>query len=88
MSFEIGDVAIAINCKVNHVGREVEILSPLELRKTTFDIKPLPHYKVRFDDGEVGYAEPSQLKKKYDGNSLSTWGECAWQPKELEILDV
>ena len=58
------------------------------MHKTFFDPHPLPHYIVKFDDDEIGYAEPGQLKKKYDGNELSAWSECVWQPEEFEFLDV
>jgi len=82
MNWKIGDRAIICGLAVDaqYNGTEVIITSSLRKHRESGDMVHNVDIEMR---GRPACIEPQYLKPipdTYDGNEVTTWDECVWQP--------
>ncbi len=99
MNWKIGDKAVIVrSVRLDRIGTHVTIMSNAShfdphtgLRWNCTEpcyLVDLPH---RCEDGGLAGYRGSSLRPipdAYDGNEMTSWDECPWTPKVLEIIEI
>lgn len=88
--FAVGEIAITQNSiLLEDDNKEVEIVGLLAVRPTYFEqaklVIDMECYAVR-EDGVIAHRGPNQLRKRPSRGDMDTvvsWADCPWQPKEV-----
>ena len=72
-------------------GRIVEVLTN-PFQQTDYEwyvkITPFEQEGHHFDQANVKYIRPIDDGEEYDGNEVSKWEDCPWQPEELVHVET
>lgn len=93
MNWKAGDKAVILKARFDKsfIGTVVTVLAigcPAfdgEIRRMCIRVDVPPSKAIQANHPRQRYAffTPESLGPIYDGNEITTWEDCAWQPKEF-----